>query len=889
MQTPLYFILAPTWFCLAASAQEVSAVKKDSIPIPVKAYHTRWVQGEAPTIDGWLEDAAWEQVEWGGDFTQRQPDDGKAPSQPTQFKILYDARNLYIAVRAWDSDPGGIVKRMSRRDGFAGDWVEINIDSYYDKRSAFSFTASVSGVRNDEYVSNNGDNWDTSWDPIWYLKTQIDDKGWTAEFRIPLSQLRFADKPGHIWGIQLMRYFFRNDERSVWQYIPQGAPGWVHLFGELQGISGIKPQKQVEILPYVAARREHFERQSGNPFADGTASGLDAGVDGKIGITSDITLDFTVNPDFGQVEADPSQVNLSAFQLFFSERRPFFIEGKNILDFPITQSTAGGNFNSDNLFYSRRIGRRPVHYPGLRANEFVDVPDNTRILAAAKLTGKNHKGLSWGILESVTAKTSAEIDSLGKRRTETVEPATNYVVGRIQKDINKGNTVIGGMFTATNRSLEETHLEFLHTDAYSGGLDVLHHWKNRKYYIRFNGILSHVKGSTTAIARTQRANEHLFQRPTARYVSVDSTRTSLTGTGGTLAVGKGSGDLVFQSGVTWRSPEVELNDVGFLISTDLINQWSWAQYRILNPFSIFRNLRINGNQWLNFDFGGTNTRRAINFNIHTQFINFWHVGTGGTLTGRRISNADLRGGPSITYPGGYEYWYYFQTDNRKKLRFNFEQWNFRGFQDIERSWGAFVSLVYRPIDALTVSLSPNYNHTLNEQQYVSTVAYNNQPRYVTARIRQDTYGMSVRINYIITPDLTVEYWGQPFIARGKYGAFKRITDSNAEEYDDRFHTFGASELTFNQEDDRLEIDENSDGTADYNIYNPDFNFVQFRSNMVIRWEYIPGSTLFLVWTQNRTDNVSTRDDHSFVDLSRSLFDKTAHNIFLIKYTYRFRL
>ncbi|HEX5167937.1 MAG TPA: DUF5916 domain-containing protein, partial [Cyclobacteriaceae bacterium] len=776
------FLTCLTSSLAAQTATPEEGDKKDSIKIKTKSYNTKWVDGKPPVIDGLIEDEAWGQVEWGGDFIERQPNEGIKPTQLTEFKILYDAKNLYIAIRAWDTEPNKIVRRMSRRDGFEGDWVEINIDSYFDKRSAFSFTATASGVRGDEYISNNGDSWDASWDPVWFLKTNVDDKGWTAEFRIPLSQLRFADKPELTWGFNIQRYFFRNDERSLWQHIPRNAPGWVHHFGELHGIKGIRPQKQVEILPYIAAKTERFEKEEGNPFADGKSSDVNVGVDGKIGITSDITLDFTINPDFGQVEADPSQVNLSAYQLYFSERRPFFIEGKNILNFPITESVAGGNFNQDNLFYSRRIGKRPYYSPELDDHEFADIPDNTRIIGAGKLTGKNRKGLSWGILESVTARTTAEIDSLGERRSETVEPKTNYLVGRIQQDINKGNTIVGAMFTATNRKIEDEHLEVLHSDAYSGGIDFLHNWNNRKYYVRFNAIASHVRGTTDAIANTQRANEHLFQRPTAHYVSVDSSRTSLTGTGGTLAIGKNSGNLIFQSGVTWRSPEVELNDVGFLISADLINQWSWAQYRILKPFSIFRTLRINGNEWLNFDFGGTNTRRSINFNAHAQFKNFWFGGVGSTLTGRRISNADLRGGPAITYPGGFEYWYYFESDNRKKLRMNFEQWQFHGFENIEVSYNYWLNFVYNPTNAFNISVAPSYNVNHNQQQYVTTADYNKEDRYITAAIDQTTYSMSLRLSYVITPDLTIEYWGQPYISSGEYRDFKRITQADAPEY-----------------------------------------------------------------------------------------------------------
>jgi hypothetical protein len=880
----LFFVSVFTTF--AQITQDT--VTKDSTVIVTKIYQTTAVKNNPPVIDGSLDDEAWNLVEWGGDFTQRQPDDGKKPTQGTEFKILYDDRNLYVGIRAWDSEPEKIVKRMSRRDGFDGDWVELNLDSYYDKRTAFSFTASVSGVRGDEYISNNGDNWDSSWDPVWYLKTKTDEKGWTAEYRIPLTQLRFADKPEHVWGFNIQRYFFRNDERSLWQHIPRNAPGWVHNFGELHGIVGIRPQKQVEILPYIAAQTERFEKEEGNPFADGKSSDVNIGVDGKIGITSDITLDFTINPDFGQVEADPSQVNLSAYQLYFSERRPFFIEGKNILDFPVTESVAGGSFNQDNLFYSRRIGKPPNHYPDLADSEYADVPSNTRIIGAAKLTGKNHNGLSWGLLGSVTDKTTAEIDSLGERSKETVDPQTTYLVGRIQQDINKGNTILGGMVTAVNRKIDDQHLEYLHDHAYSAGIDFLHNWKKRKYYIRFNGIVSNVSGTTEAITRTQRANEHLFQRPTAGYVSVDSARTSLTGTGGTLAVGKNSGDLIFQSGVTWRSPEVELNDIGFLISADLFNQWSWAQYRILKPFSIFRTIRINGNEYLHFDFGGNNTRRAVNFNAHTQFKNFWFTGAGTTLTGRRISNADLRGGPAITYPGGFEYWWYVESDNRKKFRVSFEQWSFKGFEDIEDSYNYWLSLRYNPTNAFNISVSPSYSVNNNHQQYVTTTTMGDEERYITAAIDQTTYSMTVRLSYVLTPDLTIEYWGQPYISSGEYYEFKRITDAGAEEYHDRFHTFTPDEIFFNHETDQYDVDEDRNGSIDYSIDNPDFNFAQFRSNMVIRWEYIPGSTLFLVWTQSRTDNLPTGGDNSFSTLSRGLFEKTPHNIFLIKYTYRFR-
>ena len=542
-------------------------------------------------IDGLLNDEAWNQVEWiGGDFRQVNPDKGKPATVQTKFKILYDAKNFYAIFRCYDPEPSKIVRRMSRRDSFDGDWVEIHIDSYYDKRTAFSFTTSVSGVKSDEYVSNNGDDWDASWDPIWWTKTSIDAEGWIAEIRIPLSQLRFAMKDEHTWGLNVQRRFFRNQENSRWQHIPPDAAGYVHLMGELHGIKGIKPQKQLEIQPYVVAKTETFQKEEGNPFATGKSSAADVGLDAKIGLTSDITLDLTVNPDFGQVEADPSQVNLTAFELFFREQRPFFIEGNNTLNFPL-------GFDNNNLFYSRRIGRQPQGSATTdgavndHVNEYVKPIGRTTILGAAKLTGKNKKGFSWGLLESVTSREFATIDSIGHRRKQLVEPRTNYFVMRAQQDINKGNTLIGGMFTATNRNLSnipQNGLEILHREAYSGGIDFLHHWKKREYYISAKSLFSHVAGSKEAISNTQLSSERYFQRPDNYHTEYNPNRKSLTGTGGQFIIGKKSGDLVSDLGVTWMSPGLEMNDVGFLPQTDMINQWFWMQYRVLKPKGITR-------------------------------------------------------------------------------------------------------------------------------------------------------------------------------------------------------------------------------------------------------------------------------------------------------------
>ncbi len=432
----IYVLLVSVLFLVNIRAQDSTKTVQKRI------YTTKPLNGsEAPSINGLIEESSWDLVEWSGDFIENQPDENTPPSQQTKFKILYDQKYLYIAYRCYDTAPDKIEKRLSRRDGFAGDWVEINLDSYHDKRTGFSFTITAAGVKGDEFISNNGNNWDGSWNPIWYTATNIDDEGWTAEVKIPLSQLKFGKSKEQIWGLQLTRRLFRKEERSVWQRVPQDAPGWVSEFGELHGLIDIEPQKQLEIQPFAVTQYDTFPEEDGNPFRDGDDFKLNGGLDAKIGITNDLTMDLTVNPDFGQVEADPAAIALDGFQIFFREQRPFFVENKNIFDYQFANGF-------DNVFYSRRIGRSPQGSIGSSPinTEFINRPNTTTILGAAKFSGKTKDGWSIGILESVTEREIAKIkDPDGNRRETIVEPLTNYFVGRLQKDFNDRNTYIGGI------------------------------------------------------------------------------------------------------------------------------------------------------------------------------------------------------------------------------------------------------------------------------------------------------------------------------------------------------------------------------------------------------------------------------------------------------------
>jgi hypothetical protein len=594
-----------------------------------------------------------------------------------------------------------------------------------------------------------------------------------------------------------------------------------------------------------------------------------------------------VNPDFGQVEADPAVVNLTTFETYFEEKRPFFIEGKNIMDFGLTMGDGG--LSQDNLFYSRRIGRQPRYNPNLDDDEYMDMPQNTTIMGAAKLTGKTRNGWSIGVLESVTDKEQALIDRPSGQDKMTVEPLTNYSLARLQKDFNEGSTQLGGMFTSTIRSIRSDHLQDVPSDAHTGGLDFIHRWAEKKYHAGVKTVFSHVTGTPGAIARAQTSAIRYFQRPDADYLSVDSNRTSLTGTGGTMHVGKsGGGRWRFLAWLSWRSPELELNDMGYLRSADKIQQVFWVGYRIHEPFSIFRYMHLNFNQWKNWSFGGENMNIGGNVNAYWEFTNYWNMGGGIGREGENLNTTELRGGPGIIYPAGWNTWYNASTDNRKKLMVYFHgstSWNdVQSFRFNLFSLGTRI----RASKAFEMSINPRLKIKEAHTSHVENIDDFTEKRYVRGRINQTETSLSLRFTYNITPDFTVQYYGQPFLSAGKYDDFKYITNPKAGEYEDRFARYGQEELQYDPNEEAYIVDENLDGTEDYRFDNPDFNVFSFRSNLVARWEYQPGSVFYLVWTQGRWDR--TREGkYQFSQDTRQLFEIYPHDVILLKFSYRLGL
>ncbi len=832
-----------------------------------------------PEIDGWINEKAWDQVSWDSEFQMHDPYDDRPASQRTDFKVVFDKENIYVAIRAFDSAPDSIVKRLTRRDDMDGDMVAILFDSYHDLQTAFSFVASAAGSKLDFYMTNDGDNEDNTWNPIWWVETQMDDKGWTLEAKIPFSQFRFDRSSGGIWGLQVGRVIFRNNETSFWQPMSKEAPGFVHLMGELHGLQDIDPKKQAEITPYAVAGSEWFEAAPEDPYmAKGTDQTLNAGLDAKIGITNNFTLDLTVNPDFGQVESDPSQVNLTAFETFFEEQRPFFIEGKNIFDYPLAVHTM------DNLFYSRRIGRRPQYYPDVDENEYVKMPQFTKILGAAKLTGKTKNGLSVGIMESVTANETAEIDQNGDRRFESVEPLTNYFAGRVSKEFHKGNTILGGMLTSTNRFNDEPHLDFLHTSALSGGIDFQQYFADRSYVLSISSYMSQVNGSEEALVRTQRSPVHYFQRPDATYLTLDSSLTSLSGYGGSLQFGKQSGRFNFMAFLFLNSPGLELNDIGFLNSSDEIVQIGWAGYNFNEPFSIFRNIRLNINQWNSWDFGGQHQVMGLNFNGHTEFTNLWSAGFFVGTESEAYSNNTLRGGPTIIIPGGFNSRFFVESSSRKKLVAEVSYFYHKGFEDSGSRYGVDFDLTYKPISNLSISVYPEFSYRQSDLQYVDQQHFEETSRYIFGSIDQKTFSTSLRLDLILTPELTIQFWGQPFIATGDYSHFKYITEPKASSFQDRFHTYSAEEILYVEDEDLYNITE-SGSDLNYNIENPDFNIKEFLSNLVFRWEYRPGSFLYLVWSQTRS-GYDSYGMFQFEEDFTGIWDIHPRDAIMLKVSYR---
>ena len=826
-----------------------------------------------PVVDGKLDDACWKTGEWSGNYTQWIPNEGAKPSQPTQLKILYDDKNIYVAIRAFDSVPEKISRKAGRRDDFTGDMAGITLDSYHDHRTGFEFDVSAAGQKIDLLLTN-PQNTDMNWNAIWSVKTAKEDSAWTAEFEIPLSQLRYSNDSVQVWGLHAWRWIERLQQESDWELQTSTSPGILYLFGELQGIKGLPKSRRIEIMPYVSGKFNTFKAEPKNPFGDkGRNWAGNIGLDAKIGLASNFTVDLTVNPDFGQVESDPSVMNLSAFETFYDEKRPFFLEGKNIFSF---------DFDNSSLFYSRRIGHTPSFYPSLDNNEFMKYPDNTSILGAAKVSGKTSKGLSIGILQSLTASEDARIDSLGKRKNINVEPITNYSVFRVQQDFHQGNTVLGGIFTSTNRFINTPQLKFMNRNAYTGGIDFLHQWHDKEYYLDAKLVASSITGSREAMTNLQQSSARYYQRPDIQYARLDTTSNRLSGYGGDVKIGKGSKGLWrYSTELIWRSPGLDLNDMGFMQMADVIKQKNSVYCFVNKQVSMFRTYNFTLSETNNWDFGLNYLSSNANLNGYFEFLNKWALSTTVSYTTQALDTRILRGGSAMLLPEIWDQSLYVKTDPSAKICFELNtELSTSGCRSAQY-YSVQPSLKYTPINTLKLSASFNYSGNRNDLQYITTTGSNNGQRYILGKIDQKTLGITFRVDYNITPELSIQYYGSPYATVGKYSNFKRVTNYRANNYPDRFAGLTSTLNSSNT----YEVSENNNN---YTFSNPDFNFSQFRSNLVFRWEYRPGSQFYLVWSQDRTA-FSQPGSQNLNDGMSSIKGIFPNNILLAKFNYWFSI
>jgi hypothetical protein len=830
--------------------------------------------GERPVMDGKLNDPCWLSGNWAGDFIQWIPNEGANPAFPTYMKILYDDKNIYVALRAVDYEPEKIQRLPSKRDEFAGDVMGICFDSYHDYRTGFEFYVTAFGQQYDGILSNPW-NGNPNWNAVWQAKSNTEDTAWTVEMEIPLNQLRFSDAVNQVWGLHCWRRIARLQEESTWEYQSLTGPGMLYLFGNLLGIEGIQKTRHIELMPFVLGKLHTYEKTPNNPFnRSGRNVYGNIGLDANIGLSSNFTVDLTINPDFGQVESDPSVINLSAFETHFEEKRPFFMEGMNFFDF---------GFDHTNVFYSRRIGDSPSFIPELIENQYARMPDYNRIIDAEKLNGKTSKGLSVGLLHSFTDKEYATLNIEGINQKVVVEPFTNYMVVSIRQDFNKGNTTIGGIATSVNRSINNSNLMFLSQDAYTGGLELFHQWKDKEYYLNTKIVASQIKGSKNAISELQLTSARYFQRPD--HYRFDSKRTILSGFGGNVKIGKGSkGRWRYSTEISWYSPGLELNDVGFLNKVDMFNQNNTLSYFINQPTDYFRKFSIEVNQFNNWDFDFNHLASGIELNGDFELLNKWNASFMSAYKSEFMDQSILRGGHSMLIPANYDARLTLGTDRSKKTIFKLNSHFSTSAKTSFQYFSSNPGITVRPFKVIKVSLDMNFSSTKNEIQFIDQALFDGYPRYVLGTINMKTAALTLRIDYNITPKLSIQFYGSPFASTGVYDDFKQVTNPTATDFSNRYMHLEGNAKKGNV----YLIDENLDNIIDYTFSDPDFNFFQYRSNLVFRWEFKPGSNIYLVWSNERTDNISP-DEYTLYDTFNRLSIVHPVNYFQIKFNYWFSL
>ncbi len=865
------------WLVTCGVLTSASAlVAADPLPPSVRAHAVR--REGSVSIDGHLDEPAWAAAPKQTNFTQRFPKDGIKAQLETRFSVLYDDKALYVGVWADDPHPELIRKLLTRRDvDVLADAILIGFDSYHDRRTAYVFQLNAAGVQRDMVLFDDSKQDDT-WDAVWTGEASVQATGWTAEFRIPLNQLRFATGDSQEWGLQVLRIVGRTQEQASWSPWPRSAPEVVSRFGVIDGIDGLKPGRRLELLPYASGGFEVMPVDAADPLNDSASLRRNAGLDVRYGLGPAFTLSATLNPDFGQVEADPSQVNLSGTELFFAEKRPFFLEGVDLFKLPIGHS----DNPNEGAFYSRRIGAAP-NEPAMDY-AYIKQPTSTTIYTAAKLTGKTRGGWSLGVFDAVTGEESATIvDAAGARATPIVAPLTNYAVGRIKRDLNDGRTSLGASLTSVNRQLGDSPLvSLLHDQAYTAGLQVQHRFGDTPYQLDIHGLGSYVHGSELAIARTQRSTRHLYQRPDIRSgARFDPTRTSLGGGDVSWKLGK-LGDTKhwrWGTGGDLRTRGLELNDLGFQNGSDRLIQYAFVNYQDNDPTDEVLNWGWNTDVFMVSTLEPRLDDIGFECNVNVQLVNYWSLNGGCNLENGRWDTMALRGGRALRSDGRYQGYMNVNTDTRKPVWVSFTGYGGRTWAQDQVDGGFELGVTVQARSNIDIFVGPSYSDRRDPLQYIDQVDDTaGQTHFVFGHIRQNTAGLTMRLNWTFSPRLSLQAYAQPFVASGSYTEIKDVDDPGARRFSDRFT--------------ELPNLARSDGTytaiaptgASYQFGRPDFNFRQLRSTLVMRWEYRPGSSVFAIWSHGRT---SAGDDGHFQlgDDLRALRQADGENVVMLKANY----
>ncbi len=875
----------------APLAAQPTPPRSDSLvrPAPLAARHLV----VPPVIDGRLDDPAWQDATpIATNFTQFSPTPGAPASQRSEVRVRYDDRAVYVAARLYDTHPDSIATQLGRRDSdeIYSDWFSVTLDSYADRRTAFEFSVSARGVLRDTYRFDDSEE-DILWDAVWNVATRIDSLGWTAEFRIPLSQLRYDVNPGGgaargRWGINFTREIARLGELNVWAPTSPNAPGIVSRFGDLVGLDSLRGASRYELIPYVRGQSTLTPSTQQSVFVPGTAWGGAVGGDLRLKLPQSLTLTASINPDFGQVEADPAVVNLTAFEIFFPERRPFFLENADVFSFGATRT-----FNDNdrpNFFYTRRIGRRPQVAP--RGTDIAenDLPRTTPILGAIKLSGTTPGGWQIGSLNALTSREFARVaTTTGSRRSVTAEPLSNYHVTRVRRLLRGGNTGIGGFVASTIRETGDSSLMAQLTDrATIGGLDFETAWRQRRYTI--SGVIagSEVRGSSSAITRLQRANYRAFQRPDATHLAFDPSRTALGGHYGSLSLAKTAGQH-FVGSVTYEetSPGFESNDIGFQFRSDFRSVSTGLFWR---DFAINRRTR----EWeaglfatVSDNFEGESIEQRTTWFGRALLPNFWEVETMGNITPPTMNDRLLRGGPLALRPQGWRQSLELTSDTRKRIIVGGGA-AVSGDASGARTRGVGLNLDWRPIPAVRMQLNPTYEASTRTDQFVARIDDASATRtfggrYVFSDVRQREARLDTRLDWTFSPWLTFQLFLQPFVSAGQFLTFKEFTSPRRF----AFRVYGEEGSTIVRPGSGpYRIDPDGAGPARAFTLSPqDFTVRALRGNAVLRWEYTPGSTLFLVWTQQR----ETAFDDARLNVQGQfgpLFNDPGQHVLLIKFS-----